>query len=445
MKTAHYPIASGMRFLEESQRRGMRTCLEPVRKICAFFGDPQDAVNSVHIAGSNGKGSTAAMIESILRAGGYRTGLYTSPHLISVHERIRVGGIRISPDALSGLLDSIAQASDRCRIPLTYFEVLTCAAFLYFRQTRVQIAIIEVGMGGRWDATNVVKKPVVCVLTSLAREHQQYLGESIAQILAEKSMIIKEGCRVVAADPGDNALRKYVSEVCRKNKATGLMSRRDFTSECLGIDQKRFSQQIRYKEKGRRAQRYTVNLIGMHQAENAGLAISTVTMIDRTTDFHIRKDAITAGLKNVRWDGRLQRIICTHRGKKIPFIIDGAHNPRAMEAIAGTLKSMKWSDIFLVFGVLKDKDHAAMMRAILPLVKTVRIMALQYERGLCPDILINKLRGMYPDLECKKTGSWIQLLEELSAIPDSRCLVTGSLYLVGDCMRFLRKDMTCIH
>ncbi len=361
---------------------GMRFGLGPIREACARFDRPECAFESVHVGGTNGKGSVCAMIESIARAGGLRTGLFTSPHLCRVAERIRIDGQPIDDAWLTDTLERVfARTPD-----LSFFESATLAAFLAFRDAKVDLAVVEVGIGGRLDATNVLPLPRAATITRVALEHTEWLGPTLADIAREKAGIAKPGLDLLLG-PMPAPLRAVIDDVARENGAT--------TSDL-----------------GQRAAPESVGLAGDHQKDNARIAATLGARIGATPA------SIEEGIAQVRWPGRLEHID--------GFLLDAAHNPDGAEALAHHLRSLNRapSDVGLVFGALGDKDWAAMLDALAPCAgKRVYVAAHGAARaGVAPEAL----RARHPGLVAESVGAAMALAR------GSPIVVAGSLVLVGE-------------
>ena len=349
---------------------GMKLGLERMREACALLGEPQRSAPVLHVAGTNGKGSTCAFAEASLRAAGLRTGLYTSPHLNHFCERIRIGGEPIPEQRACELLDEL-----RTRVPwalddpgLTFFEIATLMAFLAFRG--VDVLVVEVGLGGRLDATNVVE-PLACAVATLGLEHTQYLGATLAEIAGEKAGIFKPGAKAVSAGqplPAAQVLQRRASE--------------------LGISLWRPGRDYRFESRDVRpfcyqGPRWAVRagdlaLQGHHQRTNAALACA---LLEAAAQAGLRVDPLhaEAGLRTARWPARLERF-----GN---VLVDGAHNPHAVNALVRALPALVAGEIHLVFGALQDKDAAAMLRALIPLCASMHFCAPDSPRALRPEAL----------------------------------------------------------
>ena len=306
---------------------GMRLGLEPMRRACARAGHPEGAFPTVHVAGTNGKGSVCAMVEAIARADGRKTGLYTSPHLCRFAERIRIDGDPIDDALLTSLLGRALDAGP----DLSFFETATLAAFFAFQDARVDLAVLEVGMGGRLDATNVIPPPRAAAITRIALDHTDRLGTTLVEIAREKAGIAKAGIDIVVGTVTP-AVREAIDQVARAQRATTSRATEDAPAD--------------------------VGLPGEHQRENARVAATLGVRIGASPD------AVSRGIATARWPGRLERIG--------DFLLDAAHNPDGADALAQHLRSLKLAPdgIALVFGTLADKDWPPMLDTLAPLAGT---------------------------------------------------------------------------
>jgi dihydrofolate synthase/folylpolyglutamate synthase len=432
--------AQATEFLFGLRRFGWRLGLETVERLLVLLDHPHTQMPSIHIGGTNGKGSTAAMLNSILQAAGYRTGLYTSPHLLDFTERIRVNGVPIpEPEVtrLTARLKDLCSAhfahqpipnppSDRLPHP-TFFELTTAMAFLHFARQAVEAAVIEVGLGGRFDATNVVI-PQVAVVTNVSLEHQEYLGRTLSGIATEKAGIIKANVPVVTATRGE------CYEVIRRTAAdrgSPLVNIHE-AYKCIIHESGLVAQTLDLTGPGRRYEALRIPLAGRHQAENAMTAIAAAEVLEGL-GFRLGEEAIRRGLTQARWPGRLQ--IFSDRPR---IILDGAHNPAGAQALAAFLMEHRseLNQLIMVFGVLKDKDWEAMLAPLGPLADQTILTHPPADRGADPrDLLM-------ADRYCSKveisTGPGEGLaLARTMARPQDTILVTGSLYTVAAVLRSL--------
>lgn len=414
--------------------------LEKIHRLLAELGDPHTAYPSVIIAGTNGKGSTAAMVEAILRHAGVRAGLYTSPHLVRVEERIRVGGQEIAPEELAALATRVREISEalwrRGEIPsrLTYFEFLTAIGFEYFREKRVEIAVLEVGLGGRLDATNVVP-PFLSLITSIDIDHEQYLGSTIAAIAGEKAMIIKSGARAVIARQLPEA-REVLRARCQECGVHPVWAEEEV--EILGCEPDgRFS--FLYRAASGRDLQVHLGLRGRHQIENALVALRAAEIL-REMGYSISDEALCDGVASVAWPGRLEII-----GPSSPLLLlDGAHNTEGARAVRAYLEEFGRRPLTLVFGAMRDKRIAEMAAELFPLADAILLTRVPDERAAPCEQLLEQTAEL-----CGHLNRPIEAVEPVPAAldrawertpSDGMICVTGSLYLVGETKRWLARS-----
>lgn len=339
-----------------------------MERLLAKLGNPQNQLrNVVHVAGTNGKGSTVAMIAALLQAGGYRVHRYTSPHLVRFHERINLNGVDIAEEALAALLQRIIAVNGDD--PITFFEVTTAAALLAFAETPHDAVVLETGLGGRFDATNVVARPAVTVITPVAMDHQEYLGDTLAVIAGEKAGILKPGVPLVLAAQAEAAAAVILARA-EALQAPVWMQGRDWQAArqpsppaAGGMD----TGGLHYQGvTGDWQQLPAPALVGMHQAQNAGAALTAVQLL---RDLPLSPQALAQGLTQVRWPARLQPL---HHGAAVRALpagwrlyLDGAHNPHGAAALAVQLQQWRHPR-YLVMGVLARKDPSALLRLLLP-------------------------------------------------------------------------------
>ena len=356
----------------------------------------------IHVAGTNGKGSVCAMIDSICRAQGYRTGLFTSPHLVTFRERIRVNGDMISEDAVANGLTTIRNLVANWDPHPTFFEVVTALALKHFLDTKVEIVILETGLGGRLDATNAIQSNV-SVITPIDFDHEKWLGKTISEIAAEKAGIIKPNVPVVCAEQGPEAEKEIRARAAKCGAPIQFVAELyDKTPIALG---------------------------GSHQKENAALAIAAL----RAAKIDIDSSAIPQGLGSIEWPARFQR--WNER-----TIIDGAHNPAAARALAET-----WREMFrdqratLVLAILSDKNLRGICEAFAPIASSVLFPKIRSERAAAPEDLAKVLANITPALPCSIAPSINEALTLARAKPNP-ILITGSLHFAGEVIAHLRGE-----
>ena len=407
--------------------------LENIETLLERLGNPQKNFRSVLVAGTNGKGSVAAMIESIARQAGHRTGLYTSPHLIHIQERMRVSGEQISQDDFAKFASLIRAASEQlveenrlANVP-TFFEQVTAIALAYFSQTDVELAILEVGLGGRLDATNAVDR-LVSVITSIDFDHQEILGNSIEEIAAEKAAIIKSDAAAVLGRQRYRTALNVLQERCEE---VGVLP--VFANEPAGVWLINFGQS-HFKDQSHRGNDYAVQvaLRGRHQAENAAIAIEAGETISRA-GFEISREAIVNGLAKVEWQGRLEVV----DGAPV-FLFDGAHNRAGAKVLKDFLQENWQGSLTLLFAAMSDKDVEGMAAELFSLPDQIILTRVDERRGASEE----RLKACSVQTVCgvKATGDVEQALSEAlaSTPPDGLICVAGSLYLVGAVKKLLQ-------
>jgi dihydrofolate synthase / folylpolyglutamate synthase len=404
-------------YLNGLEKMGIRMDLDAVRKSLGALGNPERDYPSILIAGTNGKGSVAAMTASMLSAGGFSVGLYTSPHLIEVKERIRIGNMMI-PER--DFWETTRHVDDHLTEQLTYFEFMTVLAFLYFRQKKIDVAVVEVGMGGRLDATHAIEQPSVAVVSHIALDHQEYLGNRLKDIAGEKSAIIpKRGtCITGVRQP---SARQVIVDTCREREATLLriggeirvLRHRDGT----------FS----YRSPGNAYTRLHCSLVGDHQQTNAALAIASVEAM-AVKGFPVCEEAVREGLSKARWEGRLEVL------QQAPvLLLDGAHNPAGIGSLCRALrKNFSFRHLIVLFGVLRDKHYPDMIRRLSIFQPRMILTQPPSERSMPPGELLPIARAFLQRIEIIRSPiDALKYALSLAGEDDLIC-VTGSLYLVGE-------------
>jgi dihydrofolate synthase/folylpolyglutamate synthase len=387
-------------WLYSLQRFGIKLGLENVRRLIAELDIDLALARVIHVAGTNGKGSVCAMIDSICRAANYRTGLFTSPHLVTFRERIRVNGKMISKDAVARGLTKIRNLVRDWDPHPTFFEITTALALKSFSQAKIDVTILETGLGGRLDATNAIQSNVT-VITSIALDHQKWLGESLEQIASEKAGIIKPQVPVVSAPQ-----EKEVELVLLK-RAAECGSSLEFVAAPY--------------------EKHSTNLLGSYQKQNAALALTAI----RAAMIDIDDLAIVRGLSFVDWPARFQR--WDQR-----TIIDGAHNPAAARVLVET-----WRETFskqratLILAILSDKDLHGICEELVPIVDSVLLPQIRSERAADPNQLAQILSMITPSLPYSITGSVAEALE-IAHTKANPILLTGSLHFAGEALAHLR-------
>ncbi|HXN07026.1 MAG TPA: folylpolyglutamate synthase/dihydrofolate synthase family protein [Nitrospiria bacterium] len=402
------------------QKEGIKPGLARMEALLSSLGNPHLSLKFIHVGGTNGKGSTASMMASILREAGYRVGLYTSPHLVDFTERIRVNDAPVSRDDVVSLSREI---SENLKTPPSFFEFSTAMAFLHFLRTRVDIAVIEVGLGGRWDSTNVIR-PLLSVITNVDLDHQEYLGSTLREIGNEKAGIIKEMVPVLTA-----AVQPEVRSLIRKAAKAGKSSCFEYGthfhgSSVLSTEEKNI---FEYRGISLNLQALSVPLAGVHQVPNASLALASLELL-RESGFNVQPDHMRSGLSNVRWPGRLELV------QRDPLIfLDGAHNPAGAKALARFLSHLDISGRkVLVLGIMKDKAIREMGEILIPWADEVVLTQASFPRAASLLYLKSNLPGIEKPLYLiESVSDALHFARDSYHAGDAICF-TGSLYTIGE-------------
>jgi dihydrofolate synthase/folylpolyglutamate synthase len=406
--------------------------LRHVEELLNRIGNPQLAASTIHIAGTKGKGSVAAMITNILTSSGYRTGLYTSPHFHTLRERISIDGSLISEAAFAATMAEVkpfieSMKQDTAFRQLTYFEALTVLAFAYFQKKHVGFQVLEVGLGGRLDATNVVPNPTVCVITSISLDHTQILGNTLEEIAREKAGIIKSGCWVVISPQPEEAA-SVISDVCREKEAKVVQIGKDVSWHKTGGDLHHQSLVIVTT-----TNEYQVDipLLGDFQLENVATAVAASEIL-ASEGFPISPVDMSRGLAQVKWPGRFQ-IMQEHP----TVVIDGAHNVASMKRLVDNIKSyFAHKRIFLVFGTSCDKDIPGIVNELVSLSPQVIVTRASHSRAAPVSTLAAEFTKRGIDPEIKETvNEAVSRALCLASRTDVIC-VTGSLFVVAEALDY---------
>jgi len=409
-----------LEWLYSLEARGQIFKLDRMERALALIGDPHLRLPAIHIAGTKGKGSVAAMLDSCLRAAGYRCGLYTKPHLVSLTERTRVDGAEISPGLMLDYIERLRAVYERAGMALTFFEFTVTLMFLYFAEAGLDIAVIETGLGGRLDSTNVVR-PLLSVITPIGFDHVEYLGYSIASIAGEKGGIIKRGTPVVVGARQPEA-RTTLSSIAAQRRSPVMMIDREFSYRSHAP-----KHQLDYFGLGLALENIDLGLGGAFQHENAAVAIAALEAM-RAQGWRLDEPVIRRGLQRVIWPGRFDVVM-----RRPTVILDCAHNELSIEALLETL----WIEFGcgvrprLVFGCLEDKNWARMAELLAPRVRDVILTRVKPKRPLEPECL---LPWFAPVVSTRVIREPLRAVEQVMAEAgdDDVVLITGSVYLVGE-------------
>lgn len=405
-------------FIQDSSWMGCKPGLGRITELMDLLGNPQNDLQFIHVAGSNGKGSTSAMLSSILTYAGYRTGLFTSPHLCRYNERIKINNIDISDDELCSVAEKVSVAVKQMHEEPTEFERFTAIALLYFQMCACDIVVLEVGLGGRLDSTNVIKAPVLSVITNIGLEHTELLGDTLEKIAAEKAGIIKSGSDVVLYEQSAE-VEKVIRRKCEVFHCGLTVT--DHTQEQL--EQMDMTGQI-FSYRKRKSLR--LNLLGTYQFHNAAVVLDAVDALNQR-GFSVSEEAVAEGLSRVVWPARMELL-----GKDPLFLLDGAHNPQCAEALAEAL-SMLTPEKKAVFitGVLADKDYPAMLAKTIPFAGHCICVTPKSDRALPAEQLSNYLKNQGIDATAAKCID-DAILMALEMAQGEIIVAFGSLYMAGE-------------
>lgn len=418
-------------YLYSLQRFGVKLGLRNIEALLDSLGNPHRQLASIHIAGTNGKGSVAAMLSAILQDAGYKVGRYTSPHLARFTERIAVDGDEIAQAdviALVAKLKPLAlQVAELTDAHPTFFELVTAMMFCYFAERHVDLAVLEVGMGGRLDATNVVE-PLVSVITNVALEHVEHLGATLSAIAREKAGIIKPHTPVVTAASQPEVM-EVVRAVCREKNAELWVLGEDFTYDKSKSGSAK--QELTVKTVRQTYKALELSLLGEHQLANAALTVGVIERLG-TKGIVVSEPAVRLGLRRARWPGRLQVV------KYSPMVLlDSAHNPAAAKTLRRALTELfSYDKLFLVIGISEDKDLDGILAELVPLADTLIFTKAKVERAVAPEQLLKHLRK-HPRTHTKQArviadvNEAVKFALEASGQSDLIC-VAGSIFVVGE-------------
>ena len=421
-----------LKFIESTEKFGIKPGLDAIERLLLKLGDPQNDLKVIHIAGTNGKGSTASYIKSILKHEGYRVGFYTSPSLYALEERIQINDGLIDQDNFAKVVNEVKNAVDLLvqegYDPNTEFEIFTAMALLYFKQQAVDFVVLEVGLGGRLDATNVIEAPLVSVITPIALDHVNILGDTLAKVAFEKGGIIKNDVPLVIHPQMQEA--SEVLERLADEKSADLIVAPVDLLEVKGVTLEGTKFELG-------AQSFEISMIGKHQAQNAVVALTAIETLRREHKIKVNQTSIREGLVATKWPCRLEVIASTPK-----IILDGAHNPHGAKALASALESILPSGYkpTVVLGMLADKDVDDVLEIMKPYLGRVVVTEPKNDRRMPANELAEKLNahGIQTQVELDvKTA-----LESAIALTESSDLLLafGSFYLVGQIRQEVFRD-----
>lgn len=417
-----------LQFIHESHKFGMRLGLDNIKKLLELLGDPQNNLKIIHVAGTNGKGSTCSFISSILKESGYKVGLYTSPFLETFTERIRVNGENISEEEVGKIVSLIKEkieimVSEGYSYP-TEFEIVTAMAFYYYNQEKVDFVALEVGLGGRYDATNVIDKPVVSAITSISLDHTGILGDTLAKIAFEKGGIIKEDCPTIVY-PQQEEASEVIKNICAEKKSKYIEC--DFKN--IEIKSSNINSQIyNCNINGKELRDLEIKLIGDHQIKNSIVALNVIEYLNDIKITNISEENIRKGLLETKWPGRIEKI-----SENPMFIIDGAHNEEGAKSLANSIdKYFENKNKILVIGMLEDKDIDSVLDLLIPKFNKVITTTPDNSRAIDANKLKEKIERYNIEVTCKPNiKEAVDYALEISN-KDDVIISAGSLYMIGN-------------
>lgn len=428
-----------LEYIESTGKFGSKLGLENVAKLLQMLGNPQEKLKIIHVAGTNGKGSTCSYLNSILISAGYKTGLYTSPFLEEFNERIKINGINIDDEALA---ETISEVKAKIDIMIeegldhpTEFEIITAAAFLYFERQSTDFVVLEVGLGGRLDATNVCT-PIISLIASISLDHTQYLGDTLAKIAYEKGGIIKHNVPTVLYNQSEEVICA-IKNICQERNSALFITQDssiEITKESIE------SQTINLTLFDEKYDNIELRLLGKHQSKNLLLALTAIKVLEKNNHIVISKEALYKGILETKWPGRMELI------SKYPLtIIDGAHNEDGARNLASTIDTyLSDKKITLVFGMLKDKDIQSVVDILFPKADNIVITIPHSDRAASIEDMKAILMPFIKDHD-KKHIEYIDTIENAVVYAQSHTqkeeavLYAGSLYMIGDVRKMLYK------
>lgn len=417
-----------LQFIHESHKFGMRLGLDNIKKLLELLGNPQNNLKIIHVAGTNGKGSTCSFISSILKESGYKVGLYTSPFLETFTERIRVNGENIPEEEVGKIVSLIKEkieimVSEGYYYP-TEFEIVTAMAFYYYNQEKVDFVALEVGLGGRYDATNVIDKPLVSAITSISLDHTGILGDTLGKIAFEKGGIIKEDCPTIVY-PQQEEASEVIKNICAEKKSKYI----ECNFKNIEIKSSNINSQIyNCNINGKELNDLEIKLIGDHQIKNSIVALNVIEYLNDIKITNISEENIRKGLLETKWPGRIEKI-----SENPMFIIDGAHNEEGAKSLANSIeKYFKNKNKILVIGMLEDKDIESVLDLLIPKFNKVITTTPDNPRAIDANKLKEKIERYNIEVTCKPNiKEAVDYALEISN-KDDVIISAGSLYMIGN-------------
>lgn len=414
-------------YINDKDKYGSRLGLDSIGRLLELLGNPQKGLNYIHVAGTNGKGSTSSYLAHCLQSAGYKVGLYTSPYLERFNERIQINDKDIPDEDLARITDMVKEkASQMVKEGLehpTTFEIVTAIGFVYFQQEKADYVVLEVGLGGRFDSTNIIDKSLAAVITTLDYDHTEVLGDTLAKIAYQKGGIIKKD-GIVVSYPQEKEALETLMNISRKLNSDFYLT----PVENLDVkDETEYGSTFDFTFEDELLRDLKISMLGDYQVYNATLAITTLLVLRKKGLVKISNQEIYKGLFTTKWKGRLEVV-----RRNPTFLIDGAHNLQGITHLAKAIKLFKYNKLILGIGILKDKDYSSMVELLAPLADKVVVTEVRMPRKLDAEILGNELEKfvaeVYVEKDIKKAiDKCIELANE-----DDLIVFGGSLYLIGE-------------
>lgn len=425
-----------LKYISNSHKFGMKLGLETTEKLMEKLGNPQNGLKIIHVAGTNGKGSVCSFIAKILEKSGYKVGLFTSPFLEVFNERIRINGKNISDEqiakAISEIKVRVEKMIEEGYSSPTEFELVTAMAFLIYKWEKVDYVVLEVGLGGRYDSTNIIKEPLISVITSISLDHTKVLGDTIEKISYEKGGIIKENSAVVVYSQSENA--ENVLKNIAKEKNTDYIEAK-FDSIAI-IKNDINSQKFNFTIGKKSFKNMEINLIGEHQVKNCITAINAIEYLRKSNKIeNITDESIKLGIKETKWPGRVEKIM-----ENPTFIIDGAHNEDGAKSLKNVIdKNFKNKKLILMIGMLEDKDIDSVLDILVPSFTKIIVTEPNNPRKISANKLKKKIEKYTKHVESvDNIEDALKRTIEISD-KDSVIISAGSLYMIGEVRTLMRK------
>jgi dihydrofolate synthase/folylpolyglutamate synthase len=424
-----------MEYITSVGRFGSNYGLERTFRLLELLGNPHEKIKFIHLAGTNGKGSTTAMVTKILRGQGYKVGMYTSPYLEEFEERIQINGKNIDKDTLVKLLEEVKVAISKVieegyEHP-TEFEIITALMFLHFYNEKVDYGVVEVGLGGRLDSTNVLT-PKVSVITSVSLDHINILGDNLKNIAKEKAGIIKNGVPVIVY-PQEKEVEEVILKVAKEKKSKVYLVKKE-SGKLININYEDLYQNVEIKSNNNI---YTIKLplLGEHQILNLSVALNVIEVLCEEEKIKINKNLVEKSLEDVKWIGRLEVL-----SKKPTVVIDGAHNIDGIKALRKNIDEyFKFNKIYLLLGILADKQVEEMVKEITPIAEKVYALTPHSERAELSEDLKNEILKYNSNTISLESYEEAFLLALKEAKEEDLILISGSLYMIGDMRKIIRN------